>query len=131
LREKPWVAAVDGFAIGGGTQLLLVLDHVIAAADAYFSLPAAKEGIIPGVANFRLARVAGARLSRQVILLGRRIRATEPAARLLVDEVVEPEEVDAAVERSLSRLGGGNTSPHPPSPHPLREEPSPPPAYPA
>jgi (3,5-dihydroxyphenyl)acetyl-CoA 1,2-dioxygenase len=104
--EKPWVAAVDGFAIGGGTQLLLVFDHVLAASDAYFSLPAAKEGIIPGVANFRFSRYAGPRLSRQVILGGRRIRAAEPDARLFVDEVVEPHELDEAVERSLARLDG-------------------------
>ncbi|MEU7583189.1 (3,5-dihydroxyphenyl)acetyl-CoA 1,2-dioxygenase DpgC [Streptomyces sp. NPDC041068] len=104
--EKPWVAAVDGFAIGGGTQILLVCDHVIAASDAYVSLPAAKEGIIPGVANFRFTRYVGPRIARQVILEGRRIRASEPDARLLVDEVVEPEEMDAAVERSLARLDG-------------------------
>ncbi|WP_399933946.1 (3,5-dihydroxyphenyl)acetyl-CoA 1,2-dioxygenase DpgC [Streptomyces kanamyceticus] len=104
--EKPWVAAVDGFAIGGGAQLLLVCDHVLAASDAYLSLPAAKEGIVPGVANFRLSRYAGPRVSRQIILGGRRIRAAEPDARLLVDEVVEPEEMDAAVERSLARLDG-------------------------
>ncbi|MBZ9641676.1 (3,5-dihydroxyphenyl)acetyl-CoA 1,2-dioxygenase DpgC [Streptomyces sp. PSKA30] len=104
--EKPWVAAVDGFAIGGGAQLLLVFDHVLAASDAYLSLPAAKEGIIPGVANFRFSRYAGPRLSRQVILEGRRIWASEPQARLLVDEVVDPQELDAAVERSLNRLDG-------------------------
>jgi (3,5-dihydroxyphenyl)acetyl-CoA 1,2-dioxygenase len=45
--EKPWLAVVDGFAIGGGMQLLLVFDQVLAASDAYFSLPAADEGIIP------------------------------------------------------------------------------------
>ncbi|MFK4071920.1 (3,5-dihydroxyphenyl)acetyl-CoA 1,2-dioxygenase DpgC [Streptomyces sp. NPDC029674] len=106
LVEKPWVAAVDGFAIGGGTQILLVCDHVLAASDAYLSLPAAKEGIIPGVANFRFSRYVGPRLSRQVILEGRRIRAAEPDARLLVDEVVEPEHMDAAVEASLARLDG-------------------------
>ncbi|WP_308377694.1 (3,5-dihydroxyphenyl)acetyl-CoA 1,2-dioxygenase DpgC [Streptomyces sp. ISL-98] len=102
--EKPWVAAVDGFAIGGGFQLLLVFDHVLAAADAYFTLPAAKEGIIPGVANFRYSRFVGPRLARQVILQGRRIRASEPDARLMVDEVVEPHDMDAAIERSLVRL---------------------------
>lgn len=86
--------------------MLMVFDHVLAASDAYFSLPAAKEGIIPGVANLRFTRFAGPRLARQVILEGRRIRASEPAAGLLVDEVVEPEELDAAVERSLARLDG-------------------------
>jgi thioesterase DpgC len=101
---KPWVAAVDGFAIGGGMQLLLVFDRVIAASDAYLSLPAAQEGIVPGAANFRLTRCAGPRLSREIILEGRRIWASEPAARLLVDEVVEPPELAEAIERSLDRL---------------------------
>lgn len=106
VTAKPWVAAVDTFAIGGGAQLLPAFDHVIAASDAYFSLPAAREGIIPGVANLRFARVVGPRLARQVILQGRRIWAREPAAALLVDEVVDPQEMDAAVERSLARLDG-------------------------
>jgi (3,5-dihydroxyphenyl)acetyl-CoA 1,2-dioxygenase len=104
--QKPWVAAVDGFAIGGGMQLLLAFDHVIAASDAYLSLPAAQEGIVPGAANFRLTRSVGPRLSRQVILGGRRIWASEPAASLVVDEVVEPAAMDDAVERSISRLNG-------------------------
>ncbi len=104
--QKPWVAAVDTFAIGGGCQLLMVFDHVLAAADAYLSLPAAQEGIVPGAANLRLARIGGARLARQVILGGRRIEATEPAAGLLVDEVVPPGEMDAAVEGALARLAG-------------------------
>jgi thioesterase DpgC len=102
--QKPWVAAVDGFAIGGGAQLLMVFDRVLAAADASVSLPAAQEGIVPGAANFRLGRLAGGRISRQVVLWGRRIHATEPDARLLLDEVVEPAELDAAVEAALRRL---------------------------
>lgn len=81
-----------------------MFDHVIAGADAYVSLPAAQEGIIPGVSNLRLGRVAGSRLARQVVLGGRRIRATEPDARLLIDEVVEPDGIDAAVERAADAL---------------------------
>ncbi|MFI6664262.1 (3,5-dihydroxyphenyl)acetyl-CoA 1,2-dioxygenase DpgC [Streptomyces sp. NPDC050481] len=104
--EKPWVAVVDSFAIGGGAQLLLAFDHVIAASDAYISLPAAKEGIIPGAANYRLTRSAGPRLSRQVILEGRRIWASEPSARLVVDEVHDHADLDHAVERSVERLRG-------------------------
>jgi thioesterase DpgC len=106
LTDKPWVAAVDSFAIGGGAQLLLVFDHVLAASDAYFSLPAAKEGIIPGAANYRLTRFTGPRVARQVILGGRRIRADEPDARLIVDEVVPPEHLDEAIGRALARLDG-------------------------
>ncbi|AUI64005.1 (3,5-dihydroxyphenyl)acetyl-CoA 1,2-dioxygenase DpgC [Amycolatopsis sp. BJA-103] len=106
LTAKPWMAAVDSFAIGGGTQLLLVFDHVLAASDAYLSLPAAKEGIIPGVSNFRLSRIAGPRVARQVILGGRRIQAAEPDARSIVDEVVPPEQMDVAIEGALARLDG-------------------------
>ncbi|WP_030954044.1 (3,5-dihydroxyphenyl)acetyl-CoA 1,2-dioxygenase DpgC [Streptomyces sp. NRRL S-481] len=87
--QKPWIAAVDSFAIGGGMQLLFAFDRVIAASDAYFSLPAAQEGIIPGVANLRLPRIAGSRLARQVILSGRRLHATEPEARLICDTIVD------------------------------------------
>ncbi|TXS41867.1 (3,5-dihydroxyphenyl)acetyl-CoA 1,2-dioxygenase DpgC [Streptomyces sp. OR43] len=104
--EKPWVAAVDTFAIGGGAQILLVFDCVLAASDAYFSVPAAKEGIIPGASNFRLGRAVGPRLSRQLILGGRRLRASEPEARLVFDEVHESEELDEAVEAALGRMRG-------------------------
>ncbi|RDI53434.1 (3,5-dihydroxyphenyl)acetyl-CoA 1,2-dioxygenase DpgC [Nocardia mexicana] len=101
---KPWVAAVDSFAIGGGAQLLLVFDRVIAAADAYFSLPAAQEGIVPGAANLRLGRATDHRLSRDVILWGRRIHATEPDARLVFDTVVETQEMDGEIDRAARQL---------------------------
>jgi (3,5-dihydroxyphenyl)acetyl-CoA 1,2-dioxygenase len=104
---KPLVVVVDGFAIGGGTQLVLIADHVIAASDAYLSLPAAQEGIVPGAAALRLTRSAGSRIARQLILHGRRMRVVEPDARLLVDEVHESgPELDAAVARGADRLRG-------------------------
>ncbi|MFD8595614.1 (3,5-dihydroxyphenyl)acetyl-CoA 1,2-dioxygenase DpgC [Kitasatospora sp. NPDC059646] len=104
LTDMPWVAAVDGFAIGGGMQLLLAVDHVLAASDAYLSLPAAQEGIVPGAADFRLPPVTGPRLARQIILGGRRVHARDPEARTLVDEVVDPAALDEAVELALVRL---------------------------
>ncbi|MFJ8464551.1 (3,5-dihydroxyphenyl)acetyl-CoA 1,2-dioxygenase DpgC [Streptomyces swartbergensis] len=96
--QKPWIAAVDSFAIGGGMQLLMLFDWVIAADDAWFSLPAAQEGIVPGLGNLRLGRLTGARLSRRIILGGRRIGATDPEATLVCDEVVPPDQVTEAVE---------------------------------
>ena len=102
--QKPWVAAVDTFAIGGGAQLLLAFDRLIAGRDAYVSLPAAQEGIVPGAANLRLGRVAGPRVSREVILWGRRLWASEADASHLFDTVVEPDGVDAAVEEAVERL---------------------------
>lgn len=102
--DMPWVAAVDSFAIGGGMQLLLAVDHVLAADDAYLSLPAAQEGIIPGAADFRLGLLTGPRLARQIILGGRRVQAIDPEARALVDQVVPPAELDQAVEDALGLL---------------------------
>ncbi|MFD6940720.1 (3,5-dihydroxyphenyl)acetyl-CoA 1,2-dioxygenase DpgC [Streptomyces goshikiensis] len=104
--EKPWIGVVDTFAIGGGCQLLLAFDHVIAAADAYVSLPAAQEGIIPGAANYRLTRAVGPRRARQIILEGRRIFAREPDAGLLIDEVHDHGDLDAAVERAVECFQG-------------------------
>jgi thioesterase DpgC len=102
--QKPWIGAVDTFAIGGGMQLLLVMDRVIAESTAYFSLPAAEEGIVPGLGNLRLLRLTGARLARQVILAGRRIHATDPEAGLVCDEVVPAAEMDEAVEKAVAEL---------------------------
>ncbi|MDX3228665.1 (3,5-dihydroxyphenyl)acetyl-CoA 1,2-dioxygenase DpgC [Streptomyces sp. ME19-01-6] len=102
--QKPWIAAVDAFAIGGGMQLLLACDHVIAERDAYFTLPAAQEGIVPGLGNLRLTRFTGARLARRIILGGQRVRATDPEAVLLCDDVVPAEEMDTAIARTARDL---------------------------
>lgn len=104
VLEKPWLAAVDSFAIGGGAQLLLVCDRVLVASDSFFSLPAAREGIVPGVANLRLGRATGARLARQIILGGRAVYARDPEASLLFDVVAEPDAMDAAVEAEAAQL---------------------------
>jgi len=101
---KPWIGCVDAFAIGGGAQVLLVLDRVVAASDAYFSLPAAREGIVPGFANLRLGRSLSRRAAMQVILCGRRIDALEADGRLVFDEVIAPSEMDAAIESNVRRL---------------------------
>jgi thioesterase DpgC len=103
-HEKPWIAAVEAFAIGGGCQILLVMDRVIAERGAYFNLPARKEGIIPGLANLRLPRMAGERLARQGIFFERRFEADSPEGRLLCDEIVEAGEMDAAIARTAEQL---------------------------
>jgi thioesterase DpgC len=97
-REKPWIGVVEGFAIGGGCQLLLALDYVLAAADAYMTLPARKEGIIPGAANLRLWRFTGDRIARQAILYGRRLDCDTPEGRLICDEIAPPAAIEAALD---------------------------------
>ena len=75
-KEKVWISQVDTFAIGGGCQVLLVCDYNIAGADTYMTLPARKEGIIPGMANLRLPRFVGDRIARQAIMYEKRLTAT-------------------------------------------------------
>jgi thioesterase DpgC len=102
--EKPWIAGVDAFAIGGGCQYLLATDYVVAASDAYLTLPARKEGIIPGAANLRLTRFVGDRLARQLIMYGRRLDCDSPEGRLICDEVVPPDQMDAAIDRVVDNF---------------------------
>jgi (3,5-dihydroxyphenyl)acetyl-CoA 1,2-dioxygenase len=102
--EKLWIAAVETFAIGGGCQILLATDFNIAASDAYMTLPARKEGIIPGMSNLRLARFVGDRIARQAIMYERRIDCDSDTGRLICDEVVPPAEIDATIERVIDRL---------------------------
>jgi (3,5-dihydroxyphenyl)acetyl-CoA 1,2-dioxygenase len=99
--EKPWIGVVEGFAIGGGCQLLLALDYVLAASDAYMTLPARKEGIIPGAANLRLWRFTGDRIARQAILYGRRLDCDTPEGRLICDEIAPPASIDAALDQVI------------------------------
>jgi thioesterase DpgC len=105
-REKPWVAGVDAFAIGGGCQYLLAMDYVVAASDAYMTLPARKEGIIPGAANLRLTRFVGARAARQGILMGRRFECDSPEGRMICDLIVPPDQMEQAITRVVDDFTG-------------------------
>lgn len=102
--EKLWIAAVEGFAIGGHCQIILTMDYTIAANDAYLTLPARKEGIIPGAANLRLPRFVGDRIARQAILAERRIDCDSEAGRLICDEIVPTERMDEAINAMVDRL---------------------------
>ena len=102
--EKPWIAVVETFAIGGGCQHLLVMDYVLADAAAYLALPARKEGIIPGMANLRLPRFTGDRLARQAIMYGRRINCDSPEGSLICDEVTSADQIDSALAQIVENL---------------------------
>jgi enoyl-CoA hydratase/carnithine racemase len=104
--EKVWIAAVEGFAIGGHCQILLTMDYTLAAEDAYMTLPARKEGIIPGAADLRLPRFVGDRIARQAIMGERRIDCASPEGRMICDEIVAPEEMNAAIEKTVEKLTG-------------------------
>jgi thioesterase DpgC len=102
--EKPWIAAVDGFAIGGHCQILLTMDYVLAADDAFMTLPARKEGIIPGAANLRLPRFTGDRIARQAIQYERKLVCDSPEGRLICDEIAPAADMDAALDRVIAGL---------------------------
>jgi len=102
--EKLWISAIDTFAIGGGCQLMLACDFNIAARDAYMTLPARKEGIIPGWAPLRLARFVGDRIARQAIMYERRIECDSDVGRLICDEIVAPEAIEETIAKVIDRL---------------------------
>jgi thioesterase DpgC len=105
-REKLWIAAVEGFAIGGHCQILVAVDHVIAAEDAYMTLPARKEGIIPGAANLRMPRFVGDRIARQAVMNDLRLDCASPEGRMICGELVPAVQMDAAIRDTVERLTG-------------------------
>jgi thioesterase DpgC len=104
LVEKPWLAVVESFAIGGGCQLLCTMDRVIAEPQSYFNLPASKEGFIPGSANLRLPRLVGIQLARQGIFFERAFNADTPEGGMICDEVVPADRMDSAIEENATQM---------------------------
>lgn len=102
--EKPWVAAVDSFAIGGHCQLLLVADYVLAADDAFMTLPARKEGIIPGFANLRLPRHTGDRIAREAIQYELKLVCDSQQGRLICDEIASADAMEPAIDKVVAGL---------------------------
>ncbi|MFL5880417.1 MAG: enoyl-CoA hydratase/isomerase family protein [Actinomycetota bacterium] len=93
----PTVAAVAGFALGGGTELALACDLVVAAEDATFGLPEVRLGLVPaGGGTQLLARRVGRSVAKDLVLTGRRVGAAEARRLGLVDRVVPAAEVRAA-----------------------------------
>jgi thioesterase DpgC len=82
------------------------MDYVLAARDAYMTLPARKEGIIPGAANLRLTRFTGDRIARQAILYGRRLDCDSPEGRLICDELAPPDRMDDAIAAVVENFTG-------------------------
>ncbi len=88
------VAAVSGYALGGGCELALACDYRIASEKAVFGQPEILLGIIPGGGGTqRLARVVGASRAKEMCLTGRQVRADEALRIGLADEVVPHEEL--------------------------------------
>jgi thioesterase DpgC len=103
-HEKLWMAVVERFAVGGSCQLLHTMDHVIGVRGSQLSLPARKEGIIPGASPLRLPRFVGDRPARQAILSGREWTIGDADAEMLCDEAVDPGELEDAITARIEAL---------------------------
>ena len=105
----PVIAAVNGYAFGGGCELAMACDIHIAAEHAAFGLPELGLGILPaGGGTQRLAKLVGLGRAKEIILTGRTVKADEAASIGLVSRVVPREElVERAVEmaRAISSKG--------------------------
>jgi len=101
---KPVVAAIGGFALGGGCELILGCDYRIATENASFGFPEIGLGIFPGGGGSqRLPRLIGLSRAKSLIFSGRIITAAEALAYGLVDEVVPTGEVVAAARKTLGQ----------------------------
>jgi dehydration protein DpgD len=96
--SKPVIARVNGYALGGGFELALACDIIIASVPAVFALPEAQLGLVPGAGGaFRLARQLPLKMAMGYLLTGRRISASEALRLGLVNQVVPPGELDECV----------------------------------
>lgn len=102
----PVIAAVNGFALGGGCELAMACDIRIASQKASFGQPEVNLGIIPGFSGtYRLSKLVGQGIAKELIYTGNRIMADEALRIGLVNKVVAPEELlDATLTMAESIL---------------------------
>ena len=101
---KAVVASVRGAALGGGAGLLAVADVVVAAEDARIGFTEARLGLVPAVISPYVLRKIGFAAARELFLTGERVTAKRAAALGLVQRVVPPAELDAAVDLCVGEL---------------------------
>lgn len=102
---KPSIAAVNGFAFGGGCELLISASIRIASTKAQFGQPEVKLGVIPGYGGTqRLARLIGKGRAMELCMTGRFIKADEALQYGLVSHVVEPEDLISKAKKILNGI---------------------------
>ena len=103
--RKPWIAAVSGFALGGGCELAMMADFIIAADNAKFGQPEIKLGVTPGMGGSqRLTRAIGKAKSMEMCLTGRMMDATEAESAGLVARIVPLAELKAAALKTAAEI---------------------------
>lgn len=105
IIKKPIIAAVSGYALGGGFELALICDIVVCTRDAIFGLPETGIGTIPGAGGTqRLVRAVGKSMAMEMILSGRRLNAEEAVRSGIASSMVEPEELEATAIKIARRI---------------------------
>lgn len=105
LLKIPVVAAVNGFALGGGLELALACDFIIASENAKFGLPEVSLGLIPGFGGtVRLTRAVGIRKARELTFSGEMINATQALQMGLVNQVVPLAELMTTVVKKIEMI---------------------------
>ena len=103
--RKPWIAAVSGYALGGGCELAMMADFIVAADNAKFGQPEIKLGVTPGMGGSqRLTRAIGKAKSMEMCLTGRMMDAREAEAAGLVARVVPLAELKASVLKTATEI---------------------------
>ena len=102
--DVPTVAVVGGAALGGGCELALFCDMIIASEKASFGQPEIQVGVFPPVAAVALPGIIGPKKTMELVLTGDRIRAAEAERLGLVNKVVPPDELEAAADELVGKL---------------------------
>lgn len=105
LLKIPVIAAVNGFALGGGLELALACDFIIASENSKFGLPEVSLGLIPGFGGtVRLTRAVGLRKARELIMSGDMINSEQAYRMGLVNQVVPQSELMATVSKKMEMI---------------------------
>jgi cyclohexa-1,5-dienecarbonyl-CoA hydratase len=102
--DVPTVAVVGGAALGGGCELALSCDMIIASEKASFGQPEIQVGVLPPIAVIALPGIIGPKKTMELVLTGDRIRAAEAERLGLVNKVVPPDELGAAADDLVGKL---------------------------
>ncbi len=103
--RKPWIAAVSGYALGGGCELAMMADFIIAADNAKFGQPEIKLGVTPGMGGSqRLTRAVGKAKAMEMCLTGRMMDAAEAEAAGLAAKVVPLAELRQAALKTAAEI---------------------------
>ena len=104
FRPKPIIAAINGMAVGGGFEIALAADLIVAAEHATFFLPESTLGLIADNATIRLPKILPPNIAREFLISGRRMLATEAQSWGIVNEVTSTDDLLPAARRLAQRI---------------------------